>query len=58
MLDHQEPTMTARPRIVITEDDEILFDSADPATYTILDDPRDLLSPLPDPGVADCEQPA
>ncbi len=57
MLDPQEPTMTDHPRIVIYEDDEILFDSADPATYTILDDPRELLSPLPDPDVADCEQP-
>lgn len=58
MLDPQEPTMTDRPRIVITEHDQVLLDTADPATYTILDDPRDLLTPLPDPDVADCEQPA
>ncbi len=46
MLDPQETTMTDRPRIVIYEDDEILFDSADPATYTILENPADLLAPL------------
>lgn len=46
MLDPQEPQMTDRPRIVIYEDDEILFDSADPATYTILENPADLLAPL------------
>lgn len=40
MLDHQEPTMTNRPRIVSYENDEIVSDSADPATYTILDHPR------------------
>ncbi len=46
MLDHQEPTMTNRPRIVIYENDEIVSDSADPATYTVLDHPAGLLAPL------------
>lgn len=40
--------MTDRPRIVITEDDQVLLDTANPATYTILDNPADLLAVLGD----------
>ncbi len=46
MLDHQGPTMTDSPRIVIYEDDNVIFDTSDPGTYTILDNPEDLLAPL------------
>ncbi len=41
-------TMTDRPRIVITEDDEIVLDTADPTTYTILETAADLLAFLAD----------
>ncbi len=59
MLDHQEPQMPDRPHIVIYEDDdEILFGFTDERWAAISDDPREPLTPLPDPDVADCEQPA
>jgi len=48
MLDHQEPTMTDGQRIVITENHHVLLDTADPATYTILDHAADLLATLGD----------
>lgn len=52
MLDPQERTMTDRRIGIYDEHDNVLLDTTDPATYTFLDDPRDLLTALPDPDLA------